>query len=78
MNIRLHPESKNSALSPKVTTPMATAALTKATATTLVTNLPAWHATVAGQHKHVGEPRNGNDAYGDQQQFDMLDTGSGG
>jgi hypothetical protein len=57
---------------------MATAALTKETPTTLVTNLLAWHATVTSQHKHVGEPRDGNDAYGDQQQFDMLDTGSGG
>jgi hypothetical protein len=67
MNIRIYLESSDWALSPKVTTPMATAALTKETPTTLVTNLLAWHPTVTGQHEHVGELRDGNDAYGDQQ-----------
>jgi hypothetical protein len=56
---------------------MATATLTKETAAALVTNLPAWRITVTSQQEHIEEPHNENDAYGDQQQFDMLDTGSG-
>jgi hypothetical protein len=76
MNIRPHPKGKNG-VSPKVTTPMATATLIKGDSCGLVTNLPAWRTTVTSQHEHVEEPHDGNDAHGDQQQFDMLDTGSG-
>jgi len=76
MNIRPHPKGKNG-VSPKVTTPIATATLIKGDSCGLVTNVPAWRTTVTSQHEHVEEPHDGNDAYGDQQQFDMLDTGSG-
>ena len=56
---------------------MATAALARETATTLVTNLPAWHAMLAANTGLLAEPHDGNDTYGDQQS-DVLDKGSGG
>ena len=46
---------------------MATAALARETATTLVTNLPAWQAILAANTGLLAEPHDGNDTYGDQQ-----------
>lgn len=69
-------KQKLDSLPPKVTTSMATAALARETATTLETNLPAWHAILATSTGLLAEQHDENDIYGDQQS-DVLDRGSG-
>jgi hypothetical protein len=56
---------------------MATAALAREAATTLATNLSAWHAMLAANTGLLAEPHDGNDTYGGQQS-DVLDGGSDG